>query len=257
MLDEVVGRMCRPVKLDPPANHWCATIDVQWPAFSQAAATCRWRNVRRCDYPTDPNCLSTSPGSIESMTGCQQPPTIRAECRLAARIGLAALSMVLFTAGCGGSASTTSSAITIGSVPAKFRNEVESGLEYSKCMRTHGVPNFADPKIRVSATELIMQNPQMSPTEVASPAYQSAAADCARYLPQQSQAPAVTGAGNSQQQALRFSDCMRSHGVPNFPDPTVSGAFKLGPAIDPQAPAFTAAMRDCRNLRPATLQFRS
>ena len=172
-------------------------------------------------------------------------------------MGVAALSIMLFTAGCGGSASTTSSALAIGSVPAKFRNRVESGLEYSKCMRTHGVPNFADPKISVSATELIMQNPQMSPTEVAAPAYQSATAACARYLPQQPQAPAATGASDSRQQALRFANCMRSHGVPKFPDPTPSGAFKLGPAIAPQAPAFTAAMRDCRKLRPSTLQFRS
>ncbi|HTU85136.1 MAG TPA: hypothetical protein VMF57_06145 [Solirubrobacteraceae bacterium] len=176
---------------------------------------------------------------------------------MAARIGLAALSMMLFTAGCGGSASTTSSATAIGSVPAKFRNQVESGLEYSKCMRTHGVPSFADPKVSVSATELIMQNPQMSPAEVASPAYQSATAACAKYLPQQRQAPATSGVGNSQPQALRFANCMRSNGVPNFPDPTAGGAFKLGPAINPQAPAFTAAMRDCRELRPSTLQFRS
>jgi hypothetical protein len=166
---------------------------------------------------------------------------------------MAAVSIAVVAAGCGGSAST-SSGIALGSIPAKFRHQVALGLEHAACMRAHGVPSFADPKISVSSTQLVMQNPQMSPTEVASPAYRSASAACARYLPEQPQAPAVTGAGNSRRQAVRFADCMRSHGVPNFPDPTAGGTFKLGPTTDARAPAFRAAMDDCRNLRPPALE---
>ena len=164
--------------------------------------------------------------------------------------------MTIFAAGCGGSASTRSGAAS-GSVPAKFRHPVELALEYSNCMRTHGVPNFADPKISVSSTELIIQNPEVSPTEVASPAYQSASAACAKNLPQQPQTPAVTGAANSQRQAVRFAGCMRAHGVSSFPDPTAGGAFRLGSGINPRAPAFTAAMSDCRKLGPSTLRLSS
>ena len=176
--------------------------------------------------------------------------------RFAAPLILAVISLTAGAAGCGGSASS-GSGTTSGSVPAKFRHQVGLALEYANCMRTHGVPNFADPKITVSGTELFMQNPQMTPTEVASPAYQSASGACAKYLPQQPQAPAVAGAGNSQQQAVRFADCMRAHGVPNFPDPTTGGAFKLGRAINPQAPAVIAAMNRCRTLRPSTLKLTS
>jgi len=176
--------------------------------------------------------------------------------RFSASLILAVNSLAVLAAGCGGSASS-GSGTTSGSVPAKFRHQVELALQYSNCMRTHGVPNFADPKITVSGTELFMQNPQMTPTEVASPAYQSASGTCAKYLPQQPQTAGITGAGNSQQQAVRFADCMRAHGVPNFPDPATGGAFKLGPAINPRAPAFIAAMDHCRTLRPSTLKLSS
>jgi hypothetical protein len=43
--------------------------------------------------------------------------------------------------------------------------------------------------------------------------------------------------------ALRFARCMRAHGVPNFPDPTVSGTINNPP--DPKSPAFRAAQPAC------------
>jgi hypothetical protein len=186
------------------------------------------------------------------MTAPDRQQTFRARSWPAAWIVVAVIGTAILVAACGGS-SSKSSTIALGLVPAKFRLQVGLGLKYSECMRSHGVPNFGDPKISVSSTELIMQNPQMSSTEVASPAYQSATAACAKYLPL-TQAPTVTSAPNTQPQAVRFADCMRAHGVPSFPDPTAGGAFKLGPSINPQAPAFTAAMNDCRDLRPSTLE---
>ena len=49
---------------------------------------------------------------------------------------------------------------------------------------------------------------------------------------------------------LKFSRCMRSHGVPNFPDPVSAsgGGFGLifgGSGIDPAAPLFRNAQRSC------------
>jgi hypothetical protein len=45
---------------------------------------------------------------------------------------------------------------------------------------------------------------------------------------------------------------MRSHGVPNFPDPPPGGGIKITPAsgLDPQAPAFQQAQQTCRKLLP-------
>ena len=53
-----------------------------------------------------------------------------------------------------------------------------------------------------------------------------------------------------QQDAVRFADCMRSHGVSNFPDPTTSPReFKN--AFNTQAPGFESAFTSCRHLLPA------
>ena len=52
-----------------------------------------------------------------------------------------------------------------------------------------------------------------------------------------------------QQDAVRFADCMRSHGVPSFPDPTTSPReFKN--AFNTHSPAFQSAATACRHLLP-------
>ncbi len=62
----------------------------------------------------------------------------------------------------------------------------------------------------------------------------------------------ATNAKASSDQALKFSNCMRSHGVPNFPDPGSGGGIEipLGSALKPQSPAFQAARRTCGKLLP-------
>jgi hypothetical protein len=55
--------------------------------------------------------------------------------------------------------------------------------------------------------------------------------------------------------ALAMSRCMRSHGVPNFPDPQFQNGpgggvgIRLGGAgIDPNSPAFQAAQKACGSI---------
>ncbi len=55
--------------------------------------------------------------------------------------------------------------------------------------------------------------------------------------------------------AVRFASCMRSHGVPNFPDPATSGggvhiSIKSSSGINPASPAFQAAQKACGKLLP-------
>jgi hypothetical protein len=73
-------------------------------------------------------------------------------------------------------------------------------------------------------------------------------------------APAGSGAANdtaaNDQKALEFSQCMRSNGVSDFPDPGASGKFTIdgvvnGSSLDPSAPAFKQALRACESLEPA------
>ena len=49
---------------------------------------------------------------------------------------------------------------------------------------------------------------------------------------------------------LSFSVCMRSHGVPSFPDPSYHGGINIGNAVglDPQSPTFRSAQQTCKHL---------
>jgi hypothetical protein len=51
-----------------------------------------------------------------------------------------------------------------------------------------------------------------------------------------------------QDQALKFSQCMRAHGVSNFPDPS-GGAIPINPT-EAQSPAFQSAQQKCARLMP-------
>ncbi len=59
---------------------------------------------------------------------------------------------------------------------------------------------------------------------------------------------ATPTAGRSQ--FLQFSECMRSHGVTNFPDPSAGGGIHLNADINPFSPSFKAAQSACRKLLP-------
>jgi hypothetical protein len=53
---------------------------------------------------------------------------------------------------------------------------------------------------------------------------------------------------------IKYADCMRAHGVPNFPDPGSGGAVDLsGSAINPQSPAFESGQSACQKLLPGGL----
>jgi len=61
----------------------------------------------------------------------------------------------------------------------------------------------------------------------------------------------AAGTGGGGPQAVAFADCMRSHGVPDFPDPGTGGGFQLeGDGVDRSSPAFTAADAACRASAP-------
>jgi hypothetical protein len=113
-------------------------------------------------------------------------------------------------------------------------------------MRSSGVPGFPDP----NSQGVIVIKPG-SGIDQGSPQFQTAQRICKS---------AAAGAGNlspaerpqSKAQALRFSSCMRRHGVTNFPDPNASGGhaeFNAG-GIDHYSPVFQQADRACRSLLP-------
>lgn len=56
--------------------------------------------------------------------------------------------------------------------------------------------------------------------------------------------------GSSQNDPAKFAQCMRSHGVPSFPDPNGNGQFSIkvtkGGALDPNSTAYKTALRTCQ-----------
>lgn len=91
-------------------------------------------------------------------------------------------------------------------------------LAYSRCMRSHGVPEYPEPvqvggKIQISGSQ-----PGVNPN---SPVFKSAQQSCRSLLPSGGQ----TAQAAQQQELARMlhaSQCMRAHGISGFPDPTLS-----------------------------------
>jgi hypothetical protein len=123
--------------------------------------------------------------------------------------------------------------------------------QFAACMRTHGEPNFPDPDAQGNLTI----NPS-SGIDPSSSRFQTAQRACAKYLPNGGQPPSPAQQAKMQQQALKFSACMRSHGVPTFPDPNFGNGGKIaihigsGSGIDPRSPVFQAAQKACASELP-------
>lgn len=61
----------------------------------------------------------------------------------------------------------------------------------------------------------------------------------------------TNAASSEHAQAIKYADCMRSHGVSNFPDPSASGGFDLlGSGITRQSPSYQSAYKACADLQP-------
>lgn len=135
-----------------------------------------------------------------------------------------------------------------------------SGLAFAKCMRSHGVPNFPDPggnnggglQIQVSQRAGSGGSLTVNGVRVSSPGFQAAMASCHSKLP--GGGPPRTLSASQRAAMLKFSQCMRSHGLSNFPDPSFSGGgfrlrFDPSSGIDPSSPAFKAAQAACASLQ--------
>jgi hypothetical protein len=135
--------------------------------------------------------------------------------------------LATFAAACGGSAS-----------PSPAGSAHAESLAFAQCMRNHGYPRFPDPD---SAG-----NFDLTGINLNTPRGRSAGTACSSLV-----APANPNPGqqNAQalSQALKFSRCMRAHGVTNFPDPNPGGQNSFA-ASNGQAPLFKPAFTACSRL---------
>ena len=140
-----------------------------------------------------------------------------------------------------------------GSVTSTFAQE----LALAQCMRGHGVPNFPDPSPSGGFSVNVLSTIDSSQGHAAYGA-------CRHLLA--GGGPSITQLQQQAQQEqqeqqkdlpalLKFSQCMRGHGVPNYPDPTLSGqstpAPSEGAGINLNSPQFQAALSACQHVLPA------
>jgi hypothetical protein len=148
----------------------------------------------------------------------------------------------LAIAGCG--SSTTSITATAGSPE----------LQFARCMRAHGMPNFPDPTVSGGHPTIIL-GPAVNPK---SPAFRAAQPACGP-LPAGLLGGPIRPVSEARKLAmLRLAQCMRAHGIQDFPDPTTTPPtgvhaivpqdglfFGLPATINHDAPAFRHATTAC------------
>jgi hypothetical protein len=121
-------------------------------------------------------------------------------------------------------------------------------LAFSRCMRSHGVPSFPDP----NSSGLLPKN-QLADLEASNPQFPTAHRACEHLLPNGGQ-PTQAQVQQAWNDMRTFARCMRSHGVPNWPDPAPTSQqdqrpfFHLPDSIDPNAPQITTKTHTCQHL---------
>jgi len=139
-------------------------------------------------------------------------------------------------AACGGSQSSGASAPTPRSAAAAWHQVLV-------CARTHGMPNLPDPQIDASGRPIFPSG--LNIPESTRRACQSL---YDRLVPTgQNDAPTHAQLAS----LLRFARCMRSHGVPDWPDPSPDGTFAPDARISHLLKsAIRSELSSCEHLNP-------
>jgi len=190
-------------------------------------------------------------------------------------IAVATLAGGVLVAACGGTSGSPTAA-TVGRTPAAASNTAAAGsatssvptapadapsaaLAFARCMRANGVPNFPDPR---PGGGFVFNANGINPP---APAVSAARAKCQKLMSGGPPGPGTKThpAAQTLSKLLAIARCMRSHGVPQFPDPRTSvplqpfgsgggvitdydGAILLFPStLNMYSPAYTQAVAAC------------
>lgn len=164
------------------------------------------------------------------------------------RAAITVAAAALLAAGCGSANQNTAGGTNTGQ---SFQSFVSAAYKHARCMRSHGIPNYPDPKVHLSGAEHGITQ-ELIPGMVNSKVFKAADQACKGLLPDAGHQSAAELA--AQQHAhletrLAFARCLRSHGVRDFPDPTPQGQLSVAmvqaAGVDLQAPSFLTAARAC------------
>lgn len=154
---------------------------------------------------------------------------------LAASATASAVTLALTAAGCG-----SSSDAKTGASGAQSKAAANPGVKHAQCMRENGLPGYPDPD---QTDEGSTKNLPGRDT----PQFKKAEQACQSLLPPENRVGTPENA-ELQRKMLKWTQCMRKNGVPNFPDPQGGKiVVKLG-TIDGKSPQFKQAVKACRPL---------
>ena len=169
----------------------------------------------------------------------------------AAAVGLALAAVAVLFAACGGAggpgvASATGSSTSTAPGGAAGNSggpptaaQLEAMTKWAACVRKHGLPNFPDPPYQggeLNKLGYTKYSPQMVKADNACHAL-----------------ALVAGAVQSKEEIeehvaamLKIAQCMRAHGITNFPDPNASGALiQSVSGSDTNEPGYANAAKTC------------
>lgn len=172
----------------------------------------------------------------------------------AASAAVLALAVGVLAAGCSsdpsspGVASLGSPSTSATTTANNANSGFQKALQFSACMRSHGVKNFPDPSQNGGGVQLKIG--KSSGIDPQSPTFQAAQKACQKLMP--GGGPKGGGAPLDPTKISAWTTCMRQHGLPNFPDPTNNGdGLKLdlsGTGITPEK--MQPALNACRSKSP-------
>ncbi|AQZ69222.1 unnamed protein product [[Actinomadura] parvosata subsp. kistnae] len=120
-------------------------------------------------------------------------------------------------------------------------------VKFAECMRSNGLKDFPDPVDGQFNTNF-RRGTVLDPN---SPQWKAALDKCKDLQP----AGFLGGGGQmspeQQQKMIKYAECMRKNGVPDFPDP--EGGALLSGNVDQNSPEYRAAAEACRQLNPGGL----
>jgi hypothetical protein len=165
----------------------------------------------------------------------------------AAAILIAGLGLTACGGGSGKASSGSTSAAAHSGAGGGTTGNSTKAVKYAECMRKNGVPEFPDPDANGRVRLMGKKGSGLDPE---SPQFKTASQACKAFAPQ-----GAVGGGQTDPAMLKFAECMRKNGVPNFPDPQGGKLImKEGSGIDPNSPQFQAAQKTCQKLLPGGTQ---
>lgn len=184
---------------------------------------------------------------MEEATTLLTPSTRRRRMRLqrAGPIAVLLIGLAAFLPACGGGSGASSSPTTNAPSASPSSSSQSGAVAFAQCVRSHGVADFPDPQ---NGHFLIGGNDQNNPS------FQSAVQACQHLLPGGSASNGGSSGGSNTSELLAFAQCMQTHGVPQFPDPTPNGGIGLPQGVDPNSPQFQQAWQTCQSKLPQNLQ---